>query len=121
MLRVALAVAAHRQQVAVSKAPFGPGGVVGLQTHQEAALGAQAQRSDDGPYAKLTLIVTVPAHRIGAAAVAVRQHTVERRAAGRRKPRQQRGQGRVPRLGHEGLAGIAVARRGVAHPAAQAR
>jgi len=117
----ALAVAAHQQEIAVAQPPFLFDGGLGPQAQQKPALRPQAQRGDHRLRAQFRLVVGMPAHVLGAAAVAVQQDAVERRGAGGFERRQQGVDGRMPGFGNEALARIAIGRASVAHPAAQPR
>lgn len=77
VLVVALGSAAHQQQVAVAEQVLGLACRVVTAAKQEPSRRPEAQRSNQRGRPKLGLVIAVPAHVVGAAAIAVEQYAVE--------------------------------------------
>jgi hypothetical protein len=77
VLVVALGGAAHQQQVAMTEQEFRLARGVIAAAQQEPPRCAEAQRSDQRRRPQLGLVIAVPAHVVGAAAIAVEQYAVE--------------------------------------------
>ena len=118
---VALGRPFHQQQAARFQVQGQTQRRIPAVAQQEAAGGPQAQRGDHRLRTQLRLVIAVPAHGVGATAVAVGQHAVEWPAQFGLQAVAQGRQLRQPGVRLEAAAGIAVHGPGVADPAAQAR